>query len=113
MPTFEQFEAVDRRENQTPGSKDINFSYPAPINAVPCVAAKRVLWVKARPDYEPLFLILDGLCPDAERRYWKGCCEAQGNNSNTEADTGQMSTGVEIQLPMSHNFLTKTAEQVK
>jgi len=74
---------------------------------------KRAIWVKARPYYEPLFLILDGLCPDAERRYWKGCCEAQGNNSNTEADTGQMSTGVEIQLPMSHNFLTKTAEQVK
>jgi hypothetical protein len=29
---------------------------------------------------------------------------AQPNNRDIEADTGQMSTGVEIQLPMSHNF---------
>ena len=34
------------------------------------VAAKQVLWVKTRPDYEPLFSILNGLHPDAERRYW-------------------------------------------
>lgn len=66
---------------------------------------KRAIWVKARPDYEPLFIILDGLRPDAERRYWRECCEAQGNNSDTEADTGQMSAGVEIQLQMSHNDL--------
>jgi hypothetical protein len=30
--------------------------------------AKCVLWVKARPDYEPLFSILDGLRLDGERR---------------------------------------------
>jgi hypothetical protein len=33
------------------------------------VEIKRVLWVKARPDYEPLFSILDGLRQDAARRF--------------------------------------------
>ena len=34
------------------------------------VEIKRVLWVKARPDYEPLFSILDGMRHDADRRFW-------------------------------------------
>jgi hypothetical protein len=32
------------------------------------VAINRVLWVKARPDYEPLFSILDGITRSIE--YW-------------------------------------------
>ena len=55
------------------------------------MAAKCILWVKARPDYEPLFSILDSLCLDGELRYW--------------IEPGQTSTGVEILLPMSHNAL--------
>jgi hypothetical protein len=39
------------------------------------VAAKRVLWVKVRPDYEPLFSILDGLRSDGERGYSIKCLE--------------------------------------
>jgi DNA invertase Pin-like site-specific DNA recombinase len=77
------------------------------------VAAKRVLWVKVRPDYEPLFSILDGLRPDAERRYWIECLEAQEDNCDIEADTGQVSTGVEILLQMSHNTLTSTEEYIQ
>jgi hypothetical protein len=65
------------------------------------VVAKRVLWVKARPDYEPLFSILDGLGPDGERRYLVECLEAQEDNCDIETDTGQASTGVEILLQMS------------
>jgi hypothetical protein len=103
MPTFEQFEAVDGRENQTPGSKDINFSYPAPINAVHCVAAKGVLWVKVRPDYEPLFAIMDGLHKDGNLRYWMEPLEAQMDIRETEACNGQISTGVKIFPRMSHN----------
>ncbi len=75
--------------------------------------AKRVLWVKARPDYEPLFSILDGMRQDAARRFWIKRLEAQENNCGIKADTGQMSTGVEIQLQMSHNVLTITKEYVK
>ncbi len=33
------------------------------------VEIKRVLWVKARPDYEHLFSILDGMRQDASRRF--------------------------------------------
>ena len=59
------------------------------------VAAKRVLWVKARPDYEPLFTILDRLHPDAERRYWlEESLETQEDNRDIAADPGQVSTGV-------------------
>jgi hypothetical protein len=70
------------------------------------VAAKRVLCVKARPDYEPLFSILDGLHPDAERRYWIEHCEAEAENCEIEEDTGQMRVGVEIQLQMSDKTST-------
>jgi len=67
------------------------------------MAAKCILWVKARPDYEPLFSILDGLRLDSERRYWIERREAEGNICDIEVDTRHMSTGVEILLPMSHN----------
>jgi hypothetical protein len=76
------------------------------------VVAKRVLRVKARPDYEPLFSILDGLRQDTDRRFWIEPVEAQEDNCDIEADTGQMSTGVEIVLPMSHNTLTRAEEYI-
>jgi hypothetical protein len=83
------------------------------IQEVGCdVAAKRVLWVKVRPDYEPLFALLDGLHPDAEGRYWIERCEAQENNCDIEEDTGQMSTGVKTLPQMSHNTLTSSQEYI-
>ena len=69
---------------------------------------KRVLWVKACPDYEPLFSILNAMRQDADRRFWIEPLEAQENNCDIEADTGQMSTGVKIALSMSHNMLDKS-----
>jgi site-specific DNA recombinase len=77
------------------------------------MAAKCILWVKARPDYEPLFLILDGLRLDGEQRYWIEHREMEGNISDVGVDTGQMSTGVEILLPMSHNILTIPEEYIQ
>ncbi len=77
------------------------------------VLAKRVLWVKARPDYEPLFSILDGLRPDGERRYWVEFLEAQKDKCDIEEDTGQVSTGVKISLTMSHNTLTSAEEYIQ
>jgi hypothetical protein len=65
--------------------------------------AKCILWVRARPDYEPLFSILDSLRLDGEKRYWIEPSEPEGDISDIEADNGQMSTGVEILLPMSYN----------
>jgi len=76
------------------------------------VALKRVLWVKARPDYEPLFSILDGMRQDADRRFWIERLEAQENNCDIDEDTGHISTGVEIVLQMSHNTLTRAEEYI-
>jgi hypothetical protein len=67
---------------------------------------KRVNWLKARPDYEPLFSFLDGLRQDADRRFWIERVEAQEDNCDIEAATGQMSTGVEIVLQMSDKTST-------
>ncbi len=75
--------------------------------------AKSILWVKARPDYEPLFSILDGLRLDGERRYWIEHKETEGNIRGIEVDNRQMSAGVEIQLTMSHNTLTIAEEYIQ
>ncbi|MCL4562945.1 MAG: recombinase family protein [Chloroflexi bacterium] len=77
------------------------------------MTAKCVLWVKARPDYEPLFSILDCLRVDSERRYWIERREAEGNICDIQEDSGQMSTGVEILLTMSHNTSTRVEEYVQ
>ena len=77
------------------------------------VAARRVLWVKVRPDYEPLFAILDGLHKDGDLRYWIEPFEAQADTRDIEACTGQMSTGVKTFPQMSHNTLTAGEEYVQ
>jgi hypothetical protein len=77
------------------------------------VMIKLVLWLKARPDYEPLFSILDGVRQDAARRFWIERLEAQENNCDIEVDTGQIGTGVEIQSQLSHNALTIVEEYVQ
>ena len=58
-------------------------------------------WVKARPDYEPLFLILDGMRQDTDRRFWIEQLEASEYSCDIVEDKGQESTGVEIVLQMS------------
>ena len=56
-----------------------------------------------RPDYEPLFSILDGLRRDSERHYWIERKVMEKIISGIQVDSGQISTGVEILLKMSHN----------
>ena len=46
-------------------------------------------------------------------RYWIEPFEAQAVTRDIDACTGQMSTGVEILLTMSHNGLTKAQEYIK
>ena len=75
--------------------------------------AKCILWVRARPDYEPLFSILDSLRLESERRYWIERSGTEENISDIDTDTGQMSTGVKILLPVSHNTLTIAEEYIK
>ena len=70
------------------------------------VVAKRILWLKVRPDYEPLFSILDGLRHDDDRRFWIESFVTPEDNYDVEEDTGQVSTGVEIVLQMSDKTST-------
>jgi hypothetical protein len=71
------------------------------------------MWVKARPDYEPLFSILDGLCLGSERRYWIEYREPEEEIRDIDGDTGQTSAGVEILLTMCHNTLTSIEEYIQ
>jgi hypothetical protein len=70
------------------------------------VGTKRIMWVKACPDYEPLFSILDCLRVDKERRYWIERREVEGNICDIQEDSGQMSVGIEILLPVSDKTLS-------
>jgi hypothetical protein len=73
----------------------------------------RVLWVKTCPDDELLFSILDGFRPDSDRHYWIECNVMEKNISDIQVDSGQISTGVEILLKMSHKALTSSEEDIK
>ena len=77
------------------------------------MTATGVKWVRAHPDYEPQFSILDGLRRDSKRRYWIDRKVMEMDNSDIQIDSGQISTGVEILLPMSHKALTSSEEDIK
>jgi hypothetical protein len=77
------------------------------------MTATCVLWVRAGPDYEPLFSILDGLRPDSESCNWIDRKVIDKNISDIQVDSGQMGTGFEILLKMSHNTLTSAEEHIQ
>ena len=77
------------------------------------VVNKRVLWVKARPDYEPLFSILYGLRPDPGRRYWIKGHGAEVDIGDMGEVMGQIATEVKIAFPVSHKVLTSVEEYVQ
>jgi len=76
------------------------------------MTATCVLWVRTCLNCEPLFSFLDGLRLDSGRRYWIEHKVVGGNLSDIQVDSGQMSTGVEILLPMSHNIPVKLKDNV-
>ena len=77
------------------------------------VGTKRIVWVKVNPDYEILFRLMDGLQPDAGRRYWIREYGAEEDIGDIGEELGQMETEVKIALPMSHNVLTSIEEYVQ
>ena len=77
------------------------------------VGTKRILWVKVNPDYEILFRLMDGLQPDAMRRYWIREHSAEVDIVDIGEGLGQMATEVKIVFPMSHNSLTTIEEYVQ
>jgi hypothetical protein len=77
------------------------------------VGTKRIVWVKVNPDYEILFRLMDGLRPDAGRRYWIREQGTEGIIVGTGEELGQMGTEVKIAFPVSHNTLTSVEEYVQ
>ena len=73
----------------------------------------RVYCFLHRPDYEPLFSILNGLRLDSERRYWIERKIMERIISDIQVDSGQISTSVEILLPMPRNTLTSAEEYIQ
>ena len=72
-----------------------------------------VLWVRACPDYKPLFSILDGLRADTGWRYWISEHVIEVNTCDMGEDMGHTVTEVKIVLPMSHNYLTIAEEHIQ
>ena len=70
------------------------------------VLAKRVLWVKARPDFDVLFLLLNNLRVDEQRRFWITYLEADEGICDIRDDMGQIATEVKILSPMSDKTST-------
>jgi hypothetical protein len=72
-----------------------------------------IVWVKVNPDYEILFRLMDGLRPDAERRYWIREHGAEGNIVDIGEEMRKTVTEVKIAFPVSHNTLTIVEEYVQ
>jgi hypothetical protein len=67
------------------------------------VTANQVVWVKARPDFDVLFQLLNNLRVDDRRRIWISYSVADEDTSDIGEDSGHIETEVKISFPMSHN----------
>ena len=65
-----------------------------------------------KPDYEVLLQLLNNRHANEQRFVRIAYPEAVENTCNTEENTGQMSTGVEFLLQMSHNGLAFSKEHI-
>lgn len=74
------------------------------------VAAKQVVWVKARPDFDVLFQFLHNLQVDDRRRFWILYPVADEDICDIGNELGQIATEVKIALPVFHNTLTSVEE---
>ena len=70
------------------------------------VATKRVNWIKARPDFDLLFQLVNNLRVDEQQRFWIVCQEADENNCDIKEDLGQEGMEVKIAFPMSDKTST-------
>jgi hypothetical protein len=64
------------------------------------VAAKCVIWIKACPDFDVLFQLLNNLRVDEQRRFWIAYPEADEDACDIREDLGQVGTEVKIAFPV-------------
>ena len=77
------------------------------------VAATRVIWIKARPDFDVLFQLLNNLRVDEHLRFWIAYPEAKEDACDIREELGQEGMEVKIAFPVSHNTLTIVEEYVQ
>ncbi len=77
------------------------------------VVAKRDPWVKARPDFDVLFQLLNNLRADEQRLFRIVYHEAQEHICDRREDMGQEEMEVKIPFSMSHNASTSIEEYVQ
>jgi len=77
------------------------------------VAVKRFIWIKARPDFDVLFQLLNNLRVDEHRRFWIAYPEAKEDACDIREELGQEGMEVKIAFPVSHNTLIIVKEFVQ
>jgi hypothetical protein len=73
----------------------------------------RVLWVRARSDYELLFSFLDSFRVDTRQCFWISEQSIEVNTCDMGEDMGHRVKEVKIAFPMSYNTLTSVEEYVQ
>ena len=74
------------------------------------VAGKCVIWIKARPDFDVLFQLLNNLRVDEQRRFWLVYQEANEDACDIREDLGQEGMEVKIAFPVPNKTLTRAEE---
>lgn len=77
------------------------------------MTATCLLWVRARPDYEPLFSFLDSFRVDTKQWFWSSEQSIGVNTCDIGEDMGNKVKEVKISLTMSHKTLTGVEEDIQ
>jgi hypothetical protein len=77
------------------------------------MTATCVLWVRACLNCVPLFSYLDGFRVSIMHSFWSSEQSIEVNTCDIREDMGHTVTEVKIVLPMSHNILTSTEEDIQ
>ncbi len=77
------------------------------------MTATCVLWVRACLNCEPLFSSLNSFRVDTRQYFWSSEQGIEVNTCDMREDMGHIVTEVKIVLPMSHNILTSTEEDIQ
>jgi hypothetical protein len=77
------------------------------------MTTKCILWEKSIPGLLAALLDITGVTPGLRQNVLETCMEAQENNCDPEADSGQKRINVEILLKMSHKTLTCAEEDIQ
>jgi hypothetical protein len=78
-------------------------------NDLPCASRFRMACLNC----EPLFSFLDGLRVRIRHSFWMSEQSIEVNTCDMGEDMGHTLTEVKIILPMSHNILTSTEEDIQ